>query len=146
MAMTNAQEQIVSGHPKQEGLLPGGCNDDAVTRALLADAIKRSGQSREQIARLMSFLLATKITSELLYRFTGESEQAERFPFAWARAFCTATDDWRLMQHVAEQAGFLLLAKDEADLVSLGELAVETERSRREVERHANNIIARRAE
>jgi hypothetical protein len=174
MAMTNAQEQIVRGRGKQEHRcsraaqsgpelslsssthapheleLPGGSNlgtynDDAFTRALLADAIKRCGKSREQIAGHMSYLLATKITSEMLNRFTGESKQAQGFPFAWARAFCAATDDWRLIQHLAEQAGFLLLDRDDADVLSLGELAVEQQRARREIERHANNIIARRA-
>lgn len=151
--MTNAQEQTVRGYPElslsaaahapQElERLPGGANDDALTRGLLVDAIKRSGKSREEIAGCMSFLLATKITADMLNKFTGENT----FPFAWTRAFCTATCDWRLIQQVAEQAGFLLLAKNDADLVSLGELAVQQQRACREIERHASNIIARRAE
>ncbi|HEX7289474.1 MAG TPA: hypothetical protein VF532_25040 [Candidatus Angelobacter sp.] len=126
--------------------LPGGHNDDALTRGLLADAIKHSGKSREQIAGCMSFLLATTVTAETLNNFSVEGRPAHGFPLAWTRAFCTVTGDWRLIQHLAEQAGFLLLANGDADLVSLGELVVQQERARREVERHANNIIARRDE
>jgi len=152
MAMTNVQEQIVSSHlgiplsraahALHELELPGGANDDAVTRGLLADSITRSGQSREEIAARMSFLLAIAITAEMLIQFIAENG----FPLAWTRAFCSATGDWRLLQHLAEQAGFLLLAQDDAEVLSLGELVVEQERARREIERNATNIIVRRSE
>ncbi|HET7873214.1 MAG TPA: hypothetical protein VFL42_11925, partial [Terriglobales bacterium] len=122
--------------------LPGAANDDAVTRGLLGHALTHCGRSRDEIAARMSFLLAHTITAGVLNKFIAQG----KFPFAWTRAFCAATDDWRLLHHLAEQAGFLLLAQQDADLVSLGELVVQQERAQLEIERHAKNIIARRSE
>ena len=147
MSMTNSPEKIVSEAEPQANpeLLPGTFNDDAVTRGLLAEAIKKSGQSREQIAERMSWLLATRVTVDILNNFTAEGKVAHRFPFAWSRAFCQSTGDWRLLQYIAEQSGFLLLDKEDAEVVALGEQVIERERAATEVTRIARNIIERRA-
>jgi hypothetical protein len=142
--MPNSAEKIGNGseHPD---LLPGTFDDDAVTRGLLADAIKRSEQSRDQIADRMSWLLSRTVTANMLNDFTADSKANHRFPFAWSRAFCEATGDWRLFHHLADQAGFILVAKDDADVVSLGELVIQQEQAQTEIKRHARNIIERRS-
>lgn len=126
--------------------LPGAFNDDAVTRGLLAEGIKRSGYSREQIAERMSWLLATKVTADMLNNFTADSKAAHRFPVAWSRAFCESTGDWSLIRYLADQAGYLLLEKTDAEVVALGELVIEQERAKTEITRISRNIIERRAQ
>lgn len=140
MSMPNSAEKIGS----EQDLLPGTFDDDAVTRGLLADAIKKSDQSREQIAERMSWLLAKSVTASMLNDFTADSK-AHRFPLAWSRAFCQSTGDWRLFQHLAEKAGFILLPKDDADVLSLGELVIRQEEALAEIKRHSRNIIERRS-
>jgi hypothetical protein len=125
--------------------MPGAADDDAVTRGILGDAIKRSGLSREQIADRMSWLTSRTISSSMLFDFTAGSKAAHRFPFAWARAFCQVTNDNRLLEYIAEQSGFILLPKRDADVLSLGELVVEQRRVEGEVARHARNILERRS-
>jgi hypothetical protein len=145
--MTNLTEKIVSEKETQGDpeLLPGTFNDDAVTRGLLAEAIKKSGESREQIAERMAWLLSTKVTADMLNNFTADGKVAHRFPFAWSRAFCQSTGDWRLLHYIAEQASFLLLDKENAEVVALGEQVIERERAETEVKKIARNIIDRRA-
>jgi hypothetical protein len=145
--MTKVEEKIVTAPkpPADPELLPGGCNDDSIVRGILADAIKRSDQSREQIAERMSFLLATSITADMLNNFTANGKVSHRFPLAWLRAFCQSTGDWRLMRHVAEESGFLLISEADADVVTLGEQVIERERAESEIKRIANKIIDRRS-
>lgn len=136
--MTDSEQKIVTD------VLPGSSNDDAVVRGLMAEGIKRSELSRIQIAEKMSYLLAQPVTERALDNFTATSH-SHRFPLAWLRAFCVVTGDWRLLQHVAEQAGFILLPQSEKDLLSIGELVVTQRRSAQEIDRHAENIIQRRS-
>jgi hypothetical protein len=145
--MTNSPEKIVSEKetPSNPELLPGTFNDDAVTRGLLAEAIKNSESSREQIAERMSWLLSTKVTADMLNNFTADGKVAHRFPFAWSRAFCESTGDWRLLHFIAKRARFLLLDEEDADVVALGEQVIERERADTEVKKIARNIIDRRA-
>jgi hypothetical protein len=134
--------------PEQESfgdVVPGSADDDAVTRGILADAIKRSGFSREQVAERMSFLTSRPISASMLFDYTAGSKAAHRFPFAWARAFCQAVGDWRLIEHLSELAGFILLPKSDADVLSLGELVIEQKRVEGEMARHAENVLRRRS-
>jgi hypothetical protein len=147
MSMTNSQGKIVSDS-KPEGnpdLLPGTFNDDAVTRGLLTDSIKKSGLSREQIAERMSWLLSTRLTADMLNNFTADGKVSHRFPFAWSRAFCESTGDWRLLHYIAEQSGFILLNKDDAEVLTLGEQVIEREQAETEIKRIARNVIERRS-
>jgi hypothetical protein len=124
--------------------IPGAADDDATTRGILADAIKKSQLSREQVAERMSWLTSRQISASMLFDFTAESKASHRFPFAWARAFCVAVNDWRLLDHMADLAGFILLPKSDADVLSLGELVIEHKRAEEEISRHSHNILQRR--
>ena len=125
-------------------VMPGSCDDDTVTRSILADAIKQSQHSRDLIADRMSTLLGAKVTVAMLNNFTSESKDRHRWPFAWTRAFCMATEDMRLIQHLAEQTGFILLPAADSDVVRLGELVIEQKRNDTEIDNRAKAVIARR--
>lgn len=145
--MTKTAKKIVTAPeaPANPELLPGSFNDDAVIRGLLADAIKKSDHSRDEIAERMSFLLAISVSADMLNNFTANGKVTHRFPMAWIRAFCESTGDWRLLQYVGQQSGFMLLSKSDADVVTLGEQVIERERAESEVKRIAHNIIERRS-
>jgi len=136
-SMPNSEEKIGNA-------LPGSCNDDAVIRGILTQAIKQADLSRERVAEQMSHLLAREITAQMLNDFTADSKKQHRFPLAWLRAFCTVTGDWRLLQHIADQAGLAVIAAEDRDVLALGELVVERAHTGHEIERHTNNILQRR--
>lgn len=145
--MPNLEEKIGNARGEiDRELIPGSFDDDAVTRGLLGEAIRRCEQSREQIAERMSWLLSKNVTASMLNDFTAESKANHRFPFAWARAFCESTGDWRLFHHIMGAAGYALLNKQDADVLTLGELVIEQERTKSEIARHARNIIERRVQ
>ena len=145
MSMTNSAEKIVNENDMESSVLPGTFDDDSVIRGLLADAIREYDKSREQIAERMSWLLSKAITADMLNNFTADSKLNHRFPLAWCRAFCKSTDDWRLIQYVAEQSDFTLMRREDSDVFTLGELVIQREQTDREISRHASNIIERRA-
>jgi hypothetical protein len=144
--MPDSEQKIGKGMQQDllEDAVPGAADDDAVTRGILADALKRSELSRDQVAERMSWLTSKQISASMLFDYTAESKSAHRFPFAWARAFCQAVNDWRLLEHMADRAGFILLPKSDSDVLSLGELVVEQKRVETELSRHAKNILERR--
>jgi hypothetical protein len=146
MSMPDSEQKNGKGIQQDlfDDSVPGAADDDPITRGILADALKRSPLSREQVAERMSWLTSRTISASMLFDFTAESKAAHRFPFAWARAFCQALNDWRLLEHMADRAGFILLPKSDADVLSLGELVVEQKRVETELSRHANNILERR--
>src|SRR6266704_98967 len=145
MSMPKFEEKIgqASIDDPSDGVIPGSYDDDAVTRGLLVDAIRKCEKSREQIAERMSWLLARTVTASMLNDFTADSKQSHRFPFGWSRAFCESTGDWRLMHALADRSGFLLISKDDADVLTLGELVIQEQRARNEITRKAGDIIER---
>jgi hypothetical protein len=50
----------------------------------------------------------------------------------------------RLIQHLAEQTGFILLPSSDADVLRLGELVIEQKRAESEMANRAQSVIARR--
>lgn len=98
----------------------GSLNDESMVRAVVTDAIKRSGKSREQIAEEMSRLLAIAVTARMVTAFTSESKELHRWPGAWDRAFCAAVNDTRLLFCRVELAGFHVITAAEAELLDLG--------------------------
>lgn len=98
----------------------GSMNDDLMVRAVVTASIKRSGKSREQIADEMQALLGIPVTARMITSFTAESKELHRWPGAWDRAFCKATDDDALLRCRAEAAGYRLIKGEEIQLLELG--------------------------
>jgi hypothetical protein len=122
---SNVQAELFS---REEKPLPGSMNDDLLVRSVITDAIKLSGKSREQIAEDMSYLLATDVTARMLSAFTAESKEQHRWPGAWNRAFCYATDDYRLMTCTLAAAGVRAVTAQEESLIELGRLYLRRKR------------------
>lgn len=114
-----ATQELSLFNPPSEAL-PGSLNDAALVRAVLVDAIRKSGKSREVIAEQMSYYTGTEVTVRRLNGFTAESAEDYRFPAELERAFCLATNDYRLIACRAELAGFRVISETEANLLELG--------------------------
>jgi hypothetical protein len=100
--------------------LPGSMNDDDLVRGIITQAIKSSKKSRTQIAEEMSYLLGDKVTDRMLASWTSGAMEKHRFPLHFSRAFCIATENWRLVRCVAELAGFTVIDKEDAEILELG--------------------------
>lgn len=99
---------------------PGSMNDDSVIRGIITQAIKSSGLSRAQIAEQMSYLLGERVTERMLDSYTASSMEKHRWPLQYSRAFCSVTHNWRLVQCVAELAGFTVIDQDDLEVLELG--------------------------
>jgi len=99
---------------------PGTCADETTIRALVTDAIRRSGKSREVIAEEMSCLTGDRVTVRMLNSYSSAAAEQHRFPVQYVRAFCHATHDWKLLHCIAERGGFRLIGPAEEQLLELG--------------------------
>ncbi|HKT25525.1 MAG TPA: hypothetical protein VJR04_13030 [Terriglobales bacterium] len=106
---------------------------DRRLRDLLAQSIRRSGKSREQIAEDMTRLLSPRrITPHMLNSWTAVTHDSWRFPAAYVLAFCEVTSDDTLLR--------FLLGRRLSALLALGEMiahAVPSVLSRFETRRTA---------
>jgi hypothetical protein len=109
--------------------VPGALNDDLLVRGLITDAIKHCGKSREEIAEILSRLLAIPVTARMIGSFTSDSKELHRWPAAWDRAFAVATGDNRLLFSRVELAGYKVISAAEADLLDLGREYLRQKRS-----------------
>lgn len=125
--------------PARQGVLfeggageTGSCDDDASVRALVTEVIRRSPKSREQLAEEMTVLLARPVTARMLYAWTAYSSEVHRFPLAYARAFCQASGDYRLIALLVERLGLAVIDGDQARLLELAERLLAKEISERD--------------
>lgn len=100
--------------------IPGSMNDELMVRSVVTASIKSSGKSREQIADEMSILLGIAVTARMITAFTSESKELHRWPGAWDRAFCHATDDKRLLLCRVQADGLRVITPEEEKLLDLG--------------------------
>lgn len=104
---------------------PGSLNFDSSVRAIVADVFKRIEKSRAQVADEMSFLLAMKVTEQMLNDFTAESKAGHRFPALFIPAFCQSTGDFRLLHMLTRPLGLRVIDQRQSQLLGLAE-ALET--------------------
>jgi len=124
------QPSLFSEHDE---VLPGSLNDSAIIRAVLVEAIRKSGKSRESIVDAMSLYTGTEITVRKLNGFTAESAEEYRFPAELDRAFCKATSDDTLLRCRAELAGYRVISAVETELLELGRQYLKLRRASDEI-------------
>lgn len=100
----------------------GKYNIDIRLRELLSAALKRSHLSRYEVAGKMSELLGVEITKAQLDSWTAESKECHRFPFAYAAAFCVATEDRSILRLVAELCGGYFIDGEDVIRLELGKI------------------------
>lgn len=88
-------------------------SDDQTLRGLLAQSVRRSARSREQLADDLSRLLNRRITVNSINNWTAPGREVSLLPAAFVRAVCECTGDDALRR--------FLLGPKLATLLRLGE-------------------------
>lgn len=91
-----------------------------MVRAIVTEAIKNCGKSRDIIAEEMSRLSGDRITVRMLNSYTSTAAEQHRWPAQYTRAFCYVVEDWRLLRCITERCGFHLISEEETELLELG--------------------------
>lgn len=84
---------------------------------ILAEEIKNSPYSRDEVADRMSHLTGDRITVSMLNSWTAESKHQHRFPAQYVSAFCKAVNSDGLIRKIAKACG--RIAIDRADALLL---------------------------
>jgi hypothetical protein len=88
--------------------------DDSALRALLAQSVRRSGRSREQIADDLARALGREITVHMLNGWIAPGREGARMPASFVRTFCAVTGDDTIQR--------FLLGNHLSKLLKLGEV------------------------
>lgn len=118
---------------ERRSIAPEGCNDDAIVRRAISSAIKGCRLSRIEIAEQMTRLLGVRVTEKMLNSYSGESNQAYRWPAAWDRAFSQVTGDDALLTCRVIEAGLHVLTPQEYELLELGREYLRQQRANERV-------------
>lgn len=103
---------------------PGALKIGLNLRRFLADTIKGSSLSREQIVERMSELTGTRITLPMLNRWVAYSSEEWRFPLEYLPALEVALDNHIILEWMAELRGARLLVGREILEYELGKAAL----------------------
>ena len=122
--------------------LPGSFDLGSTVRSVLADTIRRSTLSREQIADRMSELTASSITVRMLNDFTADSKQMHRFPLAWTAAFCQVTGDFRLIDAILRRLGVRIVTERQYGLLTFAEQFIQHKQNERKITVLEEQLVA----
>lgn len=111
---------IPNSIPEKPGSLKIGLN----LRRFLAETIKKSPLSREQIVERMSELLGTKITLPMLNRWVAYSSEEWRFPLEYLPALEVVLDTHIILSWLADIRGARVLVGREILEYELGKAAL----------------------
>lgn len=125
-------------------LTPGTCDDNFMVRGLIADAIKSSGKKRETIADEMSILAGCRVSVAMLNDYSADSKSDHRFPLLLSRAFCIATNDWRLLSEILNRSGLYVIQEWEKPILELGERVVASKDAAMQAEALRDQIVQSR--
>jgi hypothetical protein len=125
--------------------LPASFDIDSTVRRLVNEAIRSCpNKSRAQIAEEMSYLLGQRVTEPMLDSYTADSKKENRFPVAFAAAFCHATGDGRVLEAIAQKVGLVVVHQEEMQLIRLGKLALECESASEEFSGLKKQLLGRK--
>lgn len=111
---------IPNSIPAKPGSLKIGLN----LRRFLAETLKESPLSREQIVERMSELLGTKVTLPMLNRWVAYSSEEWRFPLEYLPALEVALDTHIILSWLADLRGARVLVGREILEYELGKAAL----------------------
>jgi hypothetical protein len=126
----NPQLSLLGGPDTQEGSLSGLTLQ---LRTVLAQAIRRSGRSRYDIAGHISGLLDRDLSKDMLDRYTAESAVDHRVPADVLAAACLALEDTGAMQTLSMAIGGYYVGHHEARELEITRLSMEIDRLREQV-------------
>jgi hypothetical protein len=95
---------------------------DEMIRKALADTIRLSSLSRDEIAERMGAYLGCEVSVSQLNAWTAESKGGYRFPLAYLPAFCRAVGSSHVLAQVARSCGLYVIAEEEYRIFELGKI------------------------
>lgn len=114
-------------------ILDENLTDAQKIRAALCESIRTSGKSRAQIAEEMTALAGRKVSERMLNGYTAESQEDYLFPADLTRSFCAATENYALLDCLADMQGLVVIHPDEAELLELGRAFLQREQADEEM-------------
>jgi hypothetical protein len=98
---------------KLQGAEPGALNISFRFRDSLSNALRKSKESRYQIAARMSELTGSDISKTMLDAYTADSKEYHRFAAEWVPAFRAATGSLEPLIVLADACNCQVLSGDE---------------------------------
>lgn len=105
----------------------GNENLAEIVRASLAQTVRASAKSREEICLGLSARLGIKITKTMLDGWTAESRRGHRFPLEYLPAWIRETGDLSLLKILCEELGLAVPQPGQTDLIDFGRARLEAE-------------------
>lgn len=119
--------------PNSIPVKPGALKIGLSLRKFLAETVRDSEFTREEIVEKMSELIGTRITLPMLNRWVAYSSEEWRFPLEYLPALEVALNSHAILQFIAEMRGCRLLVGREILEYELGKAALmKSELRRRE--------------
>jgi len=117
-------------HPNQLSLLDalaGGSSPGAAAlawgqrlRALMVEAIRASGLSREQVAERLARVTNDPITVHMLNAWLAPSKDGHRFPAEYLPALCSVTGNTEILRDAIQTLGGRMASADDLLQAELG--------------------------
>ena len=104
-------------------------------RTAIADAIRKSRYSREEIVALIYGMTGLKVSKSILDQMTAASKVQYRFPAEVLPALCEITQDWEPLRILVEASGFEMVDQQEAKKLKIMRLEEEKRNIENEIER-----------
>lgn len=103
-------------------------------RNALAEAVKTSGYSRDELVAMVFGLTGIKISKHMLDQMTAPSKKDYRFPAEILPAFCFVAGDFEPLRILVETAGFEMIGEDEAKKLKIAQLEEKKKMIEKEIE------------
>ncbi len=101
---------------------PGSLAVGLQVKEMLSRALKQTAYKRWEIAGRMGEYASSEITESMLNSWTAESKEGHRFPVEYLPAFCWATGDYELLDHIVRACGCYLIKSEEVALLELARI------------------------
>lgn len=119
---------------------PGALDCGRAIRHVLADLLKGSAHSREEVAQQMSDLTGSPISKHQLDSWTADSREGWRFPLEYVPAFEVACETRQLTTWLADLRGCKVLVGKDALDAEIGRMERMREDAGRRI-RQLKNVI-----
>jgi hypothetical protein len=104
-------------------------------RSAIAESIRKSRYTREEIVALLYGMTGLKISKSILDQMTAASKVQYRFPAEILPALCEVTQDFEPLRILAESCGFEMVDQQDARKLKIMRLEEEKRNIEEEIER-----------
>lgn len=122
--------------PDIEDLIPGSTVDanslfvgtSVIVRDALAQDLKESPLSRDQVADGLTRLTGRRITAVMIDAYVSQTKQAHRFPAEMAPAWTYLLKSQRLLAAICRQVGLSIATREDREFAELGRIRLKDQK------------------